>query len=58
LITDLLDIAREELDMLTITSEPFEVRGTLEQVLVLNQGDYDCVAKCLGDLIEAPFKYS
>ncbi|HGY5548514.1 MAG TPA: hypothetical protein ACN46X_02325 [Prochlorococcus sp.] len=53
-----MDIAREELDMLTITSEPFEVRGTLEQVLVLNQGDYDCAAKCLGDLIEAPFKYS
>ncbi|MFL0732991.1 MAG: hypothetical protein AB8A35_06710 [Prochlorococcus sp.] len=53
-----MDIAREELDMLTITSEPFEVRGTLEQVLVLNQCDYDCIAKCLGDLIEATFKYS
>jgi len=41
LVTDLLDIAREESGTLIITSEPFEVREILAQVLALNLGDHD-----------------
>ncbi|ABM78817.1 sensor histidine kinase [Prochlorococcus marinus] len=41
LITDLLDIAREESGTLVITSEPFSAFETLEQVLLLNQGDHE-----------------
>ncbi|MDP6322160.1 MAG: HAMP domain-containing sensor histidine kinase, partial [Prochlorococcaceae cyanobacterium ETNP14_MAG_5] len=41
LVTDLLDISREESGTLAITSEPFDVWEILEQVHSLNQGDHD-----------------
>ncbi|KZR66920.1 HAMP domain-containing histidine kinase [Cyanobacteria bacterium 150NLHA] len=41
LITDLLDIAREKTGALVVTSEPFSVLETLEQVFLLNRGDHE-----------------
>ncbi|KZR65757.1 Sensor kinase CusS [Prochlorococcus sp. MIT 1303] len=41
LITDLLDIAREESGSLVMTSAPFSAFEVLEQVFLLNRGDYE-----------------
>ncbi len=41
LITDLLDIAREESGSLVMTSAPFSAFEALEQVLLLNKGDHE-----------------
>ncbi|KZR65082.1 HAMP domain-containing sensor histidine kinase [Prochlorococcus sp. MIT 1306] len=45
LITDLLDVARDESGTLVMTSEPFSACETLEQVLLLNQGDHEARLK-------------
>ncbi|WP_236070184.1 hypothetical protein [Prochlorococcus marinus] len=41
LITDLLDIAREESGTLVMTSKPFSAFEALEQVFLLHRADYE-----------------